>query len=71
MNLQPNVPWSGMAHLHCRRRTRVQTWIWIPNLMATLHCVAHVHVAQTWACLGIGQESRVRTRIRVSLWQCK
>ena len=39
-----------MAHLHCRRRTR------IPNLMATLYYGEHVHIAQT-LCVCIGQES--------------
>ena len=37
-----------MAYLHCRRRTRVQTLIRIPNPMATLHCAEHVYIAQTW-----------------------
>ena len=36
-----------MAHLHCWRRIKVQTWIWIPNLMATLYYAEHAHVAQT------------------------
>ena len=36
-----------MAHLHCRKRTRVRTRIRIPNLMATLYYAEHVHIAQT------------------------
>ena len=32
-----------MAHLHCRRRTRIL----ILNLMATLYYAEHVHIAQT------------------------
>ena len=36
-----------MAHLHCQRRTRVQTRIRIPNTTATLYYAEHVHVAQT------------------------
>ena len=35
-----------MAHLHCRRRTRIQ----IPNPMATLYYAGHVHIAQTQDC---------------------
>ena len=30
-----------MTHLHCRRRTRVQTRTLIPNPMATLHYVEY------------------------------
>ena len=37
-----------MARLHCRRRTRVQTRIRIPNPMATLYYAEYVHIAQTW-----------------------
>ena len=37
-----------MAHLHCRRRTWVQTQIGIPNQTATLYYAEHVHIAQTW-----------------------
>ena len=45
-----------MAHLHCRRRTR------IPNLMVTLYYGKHVHIAQTQTqiptlCVCIRQES--------------
>ena len=36
-----------MAHLHCRRRTQVQTRIRIPNLMATLYYAGHVHIAHS------------------------
>ena len=36
-----------MAHLHCRRQTRVQTRTWIPNLMDTLYCTEHVRITQT------------------------
>ena len=51
-----------MAHLYCRRRTRVWTQIQIPNLMATLYHAEHVHIArtQTWIptpYFCIGQES--------------
>ena len=35
------------VHLHCRTRIRVQTWIRIPNPMATLYYAEHVHTAQT------------------------
>ena len=35
-----------MTYLHCQRRTRVQTLVQIPNPMATLYYVEHVHIAQ-------------------------
>ena len=38
---------SSMVHLLCRRQTRVQTQIRIPNLMATLYSAEYVHIAQT------------------------
>ena len=51
-----------MAYLHCRRLTRVQTRIRIQNLMASLYCAEHVHIAQTKISVPtpnfcIGQES--------------
>ena len=53
-----------MYHLHCQRRTPVQTRIWIPNPLATLHCAEHVNIAQTqtqipspYFCLGQESES--------------
>ena len=50
------------AHLHCRKWTRVQTQIQIPNLMATLYYTEHVHIAQTqiptpYFCKGQESES--------------
>ena len=39
--------WFVMAHLHCRRQTRIRTLIRIPNLVATLYCAEHVHIVQT------------------------
>ena len=41
------VPIEVMAHLHWRGRTRVRTRIWIPNPMATVYYVEHVHIPQT------------------------
>ena len=38
---------SEMAHLHCRRRTQVQTRIPVPNPMVTLYCAEYVLIAQT------------------------
>ena len=32
-----------MAFLYCRTRTRTPTWIWTPNLMATLYCTETSH----------------------------
>ena len=65
-----------MAHLHLQRRTRVQTRIQIPNLMATLHYAEHVHIAENqtrfptpYFCVGRG--IRVRVWTKVCLRQCK
>ena len=64
------------AYLHCRIRTRIQTWIRTPNPMATLHYaeVFTLHgisfrVQSQMPTKGMGSESRVRIRVR--LWQCK
>ena len=64
------------AYLHCRIRTRIQTWIRTPNPMATLHYaeVFTLHgisfrVQSQMPTKGVGSESRVRIRVR--LWQCK
>ena len=51
-----------MAYLHCRRRTRLQTLIRIPNPMATLYCAEHVPIAETRTWIPtlyfcVGQES--------------
>ena len=53
-----------MVHLHLQRRTRVQTRIQIPNLMATLHYAEHVHIAENqtriptpYFCVGEESES--------------
>ena len=53
-----------MVHLHCRVRTRVRTGIQIPNLIATLYYVSHVHITQTrtrtptpYLCTGQESES--------------
>ena len=45
--LLPSVTLSLLVHIHCRRRTRKQTRIWIPNAIATLCYTEHVHIAQT------------------------
>ena len=36
-----------MAHVHCRRGTKVQTRIQIRNLMVTLYYTEYVHIVQT------------------------
>ena len=53
-----------MAHLHCGRWTWVQTWIRIPNPIATLYWAEHVRIAQTrtlsptpYFCIGRESES--------------
>ena len=61
--LYDHVIGSVMAHLHCRRQTRIWTRIQIPNIMATLNYAEHVHIVaqiQTQiptAYFCIGQES--------------
>ena len=52
-----------MAHLHCRKRTRVQIRNRIQNLMAILYHAEHIHIAQTWTRIPTpyfftGQESK-------------
>ena len=42
-----NISLNIMAHLHCRRQTRVQIRTRTPNLMATLYYAEHVHIALT------------------------
>ena len=68
-----------MAYLrHFRRRTPVQTRIRTQNLVATLHYLEHVHIAQIWTRIPtpyfcVGQESESESvdsetfQIRISL----
>ena len=54
---------SLMAHLHWRRRTRVRTWIRMPNPMATLYYAEHVHIAQILTQIPISAQDRNQSRI--------
>ena len=63
-----------MVHLHCWTRIRVQTWIRIPNPMATLYYAEHVHIVQTRIATPYGisrTQIRVGVRTRFRLQQCK
>ena len=58
-----------MDRLHYQRLTRIWTQTRIRDLMATLYCTEHVHIAQTQSRIPtpyfcVGQESRVRVRTR-------